>query len=87
VIYDPATRQRVTIEGRYRTQLLGPVNLPGDHDGFERKRIHRIRIKYVETDPRGYPLNSERDCTVDDLKADNGIREILIAALASPIIP
>ncbi len=83
MIYDPITRQHVTIIGRYPEQ---------DHCFRFGKKIKGsfrfARVRYGEHLPGfsgGFPVGQERDADINRLVADDGSREIAKAYEAAPL--
>lgn len=80
MIYDPITRQTVEIIGRFPEQ---------DHCFRFGKKVKGttqfVLCRYGATNPHGgFPEGTERECDVNDLRADDGILEINKAYKAAP---
>lgn len=82
MIYDPITRQSVELIGRYP---------PQDHRfRFGKKELGQFRFvrvrfgEHVHGASGGFPIGEERDAELNNLVADDGIREIQRAYDAAP---
>ena len=82
MIYDPITRQQVTILGRY------PINSRRFRFGREETGSFLfVKVRFGEHLPGfsgGFPIGEERDAELNNLVADDGISEIQKAYDAAP---
>jgi hypothetical protein len=82
MIYDPITRQQVTILGRY------PPDSRRFRMGREEKGTYRfVLVRFGEHLPGfsgGFPIGEERDAELNSLVADDGIRELQKAYDTAP---
>lgn len=85
-IYDPITRQEVTIIGRYPPQQtcfkFGKRIKAAPDTSFQ-----FLKVRYETGQPGGFPVGTERDIDVCNLVAEGGINVIHPAADAAPLLP
>jgi hypothetical protein len=74
MIYDPITKQVVTLLKRY------PEQKQAYRFGQKRRGFFRfVSVRYETEQPGGFPVGTVRDIDINNLVADDGSREIHIA--------
>ena len=75
MIYDPITRQRVELIGRYPEQTHC-FRFGKRIKATEGTSFRFAKVRYVEERKGGFEVGTERDCDINRLVADDGAREI-----------